>query len=439
MSIVTIEEVRKTVLDQAYFRGGNVDIPAAGTTTDYYTLEIAGWWVAKEADRPCNIEVLYQGSLQAETGLNVGRWDVITHFAPRPIPERSGFSLTVNTTNFAPRFELAVELVFEDGERRPWATIQGCQQPLAPAFQPDIQALMVYGLGRSGTTLFMQLVGWHPEIVIEQHFPYETRSALYWLHQARVLATPSTDPDDSGRLHQYFMNSEAVRRNPFNQHPFIDRPAVREWYGNEYTNDLFAFSLQSIEKFYRRVALDQGKPAVRYFAEKASFGPMADWSSQMVWELYPGSKEIFLVRDFRDQFCSTRSFRMKKGRDLAMLFDGMTVEEFINYNRRRLNTLRQNWQHRQSRAFLLHYEDLVLRPQETLAAIYNYLEVDYSPALVEKTLAHVAVETHDTRQHKTTASVGSSIGRWKTDLDEPLKALINDRLGESLAAFGYEV
>jgi hypothetical protein len=81
---------------------------------------------------------------------------------------------------------------------------------------------------------------------------------------------------------------------------------------------------------------------------------------------------------------------------------------------------------------LVRYEDLVERPQATLGAILAYLGI----------AAATAGSTSDSMsgipsEHVTAASVGGSVGRWKSELSPSEAAHANWVLRAFLARFGY--
>lgn len=439
MNIIEIVEVIRSGLDPDLYLGGNVDIPTTNTLLDEYNLEIAGWCVPKN-NVPLKIEVLYDGGLQVETEMNVVRPDVIAHFAPQQIPEKSGFSLIIKTLHLAPNFELTVNLVSPEDGRTNWATIKGTQIPVAPDFKPGIQPVMIYGPGRSGSTWLMNLLGLHPEIVIDPHHPYEVFSMTYWLHLARVLAAPADLENSAHSDETYFTTPYWVGSNPYNRSPIVDQTEVKNWFRQEYVNELFAFSLQSIENFNRKLAIAQDKPNTRYFAEKYLIGPGIDWVPQLVWQLYPNTKEIFLIRDFRDWFCSIRSFNLKRGfNEFDYQNERKNEWEFIELVRNRSTWLLANWQQRKNKAFLLRYEDLVRQPQENLVEVFKYLELEATPAFIEEILQRTSGNSLELQQHKTSKDLNSSVGRWKQDLNPDLQEILNREFAEILTGFGYEV
>jgi len=444
MNIIEIVEVSKLPLDPELYFGGNVDIPVAGSVTEEYNLEIAGWCLPKN-NRQVQIEILYSGSLQAETGLNLVRDDVNAHFTSQqiPVPEKTGFSIGFKTFHLARNFELTVDLVLPDKDKREKRTtiakIKGTQVPLTPTFKPTIQPIMVYGPGRSGSTWVMNLLGMHPEVVIDPHHPYEVFGMTYWLQLARILGSPADLKNSATPDAAYLTNPNWVGSNPYNRSPMIDPPAVKHWFRQQYVNDLVDFSLRSIENFNHSLAVSQNKPRARYFAEKYLIGSEIDWVPQQVWQLYPHAKEIFLVRDFRDWFCSLRSFNLKRGFENFGEYSNLTEAEFVELVRKRSSWLLANWEFRKNKSFLLRYEDLVAKPRETLRSVFSYLELDASPAFIEDILQRSSGNTAELQQHKTSQDLNSSVGRWKRDLNPELQATLNREYAEILTGFGYKI
>ena len=89
----------------------------------------------------------------------------------------------------------------------------------------------------------------------------------------------------------------------------------------------------------------------------------------LMWELYPSAKEIFLVRDFRDMACSILAFDRKRGFAGFGRPDGAATRSTCAMELREmaLDLRKQLGHDRRDRAHLVRYEDLVLRPIETVA------------------------------------------------------------------------
>ena len=289
----------------------------------------------------------------------------------------------------------------------------------------------------------MKMFASHPEIVVFRRFPYEYSVAKYWMHMLRVLTEPasledSADPDTlQGDLHW-------VGHNPFHDATVSERPELAGWLGRDYVERMATFCQSAIEEWYARVARTQEQHEPAYFAEK--MGP--SYLPLLTRELYPKSKEVVLVRDFRDVACSMREFDA-----------GRTYSQFDPLNRGSANSeipapldtevfaIQNTWRTRRDHAHLVRYEDMVMQPDETLAALLEYVEVDSSPQTVEQLLSQgdqdlpeLPGATGDPAlvdTHRTIADPKDTIGRWRKDGGDSREDLYWDAFGKVLEEFGY--
>ncbi len=158
----------------------------------------------------------------------------------------------------------------------------------------------------------------------------------------------------------------------------------------------------------------------------------------MLWDLYPNAKEILLVRDVRDMLCSIFAFNKQRGFDAFGRESTSSDEEFVSQLGKTYDQIVATWHARSDRAHLLRYEDLILKPTETLADILRYLNVDASAATIQGMLDSVAEDSAVQADHRTAGSPAASVGRWKQDLDPKLRDLCLEVCGSSMAALGYE-
>src|SRR3954453_17583853 len=90
------------------------------------------------------------------------------------------------------------------------------------------------------------------------------------------------------------------------------------------------------------------------------------------------------------------------------------------------------WRLWQEESFLLRYEALLQDPEETIAALFAYLGVESSPGTVATVLeAARELDPETKRHHQTARDDRASIGRWKADLDDRLKAAAGEAFGEA--------
>jgi hypothetical protein len=193
------------------------------------------------------------------------------------------------------------------------------------------------------------------------------------------------------------------------------------------------------------LAQSQEQQVPVYFAEKHM------WPQDipvLARELYPDAKEVFLVRDFRDMAASILAFDRKRGFPGFGRPDNITDEQYMRGDLRQMALdMRTSWQSREAHAHLLRYEDLVLEPEKTLAALLAYLQLDASPPMTQHMLEIGGQPLPDlpgtsitprsfVDQHRTTDDLKSSIGRWRQSGDE-FRDLCDEVFGDVLSDFGY--
>ena len=346
----------------------------------------------------------------------------------------SGFRTQVNLVEAPLDFELKLSAVHDDGQRTPFATMRGERSRLGLGNRALLQPLLVTTLGRTGSTWLMRLLGQHQSIVTYRPFELEPRAGSYWVQVFKALSDPKsflqpllvTEP-----VGQWWLGSDTT--GPVRKIPDAE---VVNCLGGTGVRSLAAFCQGQIEALYRAVVAAGGLAGGTYFAEKCLAG--APVVRQMLCEWYPGAKEVVLVRDPRDIFCSIESFNAKRGY-LAFARDRLHDEvEYIRMLMRVTNQLFHVWQERPGAVHLLRYEDLVRDPLRTLSAVLAYLEIPSGAELVEEILQRASVETPAMRHHRTSDKPADSVGRWRRELGANLRELFVSELGETLNLLGYE-
>jgi hypothetical protein len=253
------------------------------------------------------------------------------------------------------------------------------------------------------------------------------RPAKYWMHLLKVLAEPANHLE-SAHWGNFSDNFWWAGHHPFYTSPVTDHPELRQWFGKEYVEQLTSFSQQSIEAFYTRLAAAQGQGQPRYFAEKA-YPDHVPW---LLWELYPGMREIILVRDFRDMVASIYATNAKRGSADFGRSEAGGDAEYIRTLAGHARRLFESWSRRSSAAHLVRYEDLILEPTRTLRGLLEYLSLDTSTASIEELLESARPDTAELQQHRTAPDVEASIGRWRRDLDPVAQAICQEAFGDIL-------
>jgi hypothetical protein len=211
---------------------------------------------------------------------------------------------------------------------------------------------------------------------------------------------------------------------------------MEEWLENDAVENLAALCQTQIEAFYLEVARRSGKRDVRYFAEKFLLDPTL---LDLTTEIFPGARELILVRDFRDRLSSVFAWNEKRGDHgfghEAEMSKAEYLAERVNADAEGLLSRRRR---KGESAHLVRYEDLILEPQRTLKGILEFLDVDAGAEAVIETLRLANRPNELLDGHRTVSDPTQTIGRWRRDLPPDLAAECNEILAPVLAEFGYE-
>jgi hypothetical protein len=392
-----------------------LDYPQPGPV-DGYGFEAFGWVVSDAGIT--DVEFVHDGVVVASCELTVSRPDVAGIYGGS---SHVGFWQALGTVGLAPEFTLWVRAVFRDGHREMFAMIRGAQQ-LTAAFDASSQPIMVNALGRSGGALLMRMLAEHPDVIVEQRFPYETRVLSYWMHFLRVLAAPVdaaqdapfwSDPNRLPPFPYFSLNPTAGAIPP-------EQPTLDRWYGVDQVEELARVAQAAVESFYREYAGARNRALPPFFGEIMVPAGHCRWTAKL---LYPRAREVFLVRDPRDILASVLAFTARRG----VAYPGHewvgSDEQYVGSIRVYLSEFADWWKRRSRYSSLVRYEDLVRSPTETLGAMLAALELDSSPRIVDSLVAAGNHVSGDVTAHRTSPDGPSSIGRWERDLDLRLKAL----------------
>jgi hypothetical protein len=274
----------------------------------------------------------------------------------------------------------------------------------------------------------MQMLAGHSGIAVHPPFDEEPRVATYWVEVLRALVRPQSwmrqiAPTGPLNGEWWLGNQEPVPRRLRSQ-------PLQEWLADEAVEELAAFAQSRIEAVYRHIETDQGKSGATHFAEKVR----NDFVPDLVWEMYPEAREVVLVRDPRDVLTSILAAARKRGTqpvpdDPHSWVDGQFTGRIL--------AVLESWRRRAGRAHLVRYEDLMMHPRETLAAVTGYVGITGDDAAVDGMLAAAGRRLPGMDEHRTSADVESSIGRWRRDLAPELVEACEQSVGAALQAWGY--
>ena len=413
-----------------------IDTPVEGGTSDAWAVRVHGH-ILGAAGPVQEVEAVVPGLVVASGQPELPSPEVAARHPDLPWAAECGFTLLVNTLILRRKFEFRLRATLADGSRSEVALISGQRRLLETGYEPRLQPLLVNSFGRTGTTLLMRMLAAHPGVVAYDRPPYEARGGKYWLHVLKTLAAP-TDRPQAGRGADGVPPRTAGGGGQSLLLRRVRRLARR---GGLVRFDLRRRAGRLLPAQHRRLvpghrrAQGQAREPLVYFAEKH----FPDAYPRLLRELYPGARELFLVRDFRDMIASMLAYNARKGSNDFGRDKAGSDEAWLTYLHQNFLVLRAAWRDRGEPGSLVRYEELVRDPAATLPPLLTALGLDATPETVRRLIAAAAPDAPELRGHGTAGSPEASIGRWRTDLSPELRAATEETFGDLLQEFGYEV
>jgi hypothetical protein len=408
------------------------DTPQPGAARDSYAFDLRGWAVGARSPAS-EVLLLRDGNLIRRLPVELERPDVAASHPELPGAERSGFFGTFSALTLEPRFELQLDLLLEDGTRLALAVVRGQRTPLVSPFTPRLQPLVLTTLGRTGSTAVVRMLAAHPGIVAYRPFEHEPRVATYWMEVFGALSDPAgyrRQLSPTGTIDGTWWLGD---RTPLPRR--IHDPVLDPLLESTAIGELAAFAQQRIERLYTEVATAQGRPHASHFVEKYR----ADIVPELMLELYPGAREVVLVRDFRDMVASMFAYNDKRGRQGFSRDRAASDRDYVvDIVSPSVAAIADAWRRRSGTACLLRYEDLVLRPEDIVPSLLGHLGLDAGPGAVESLVSSFTEHDTGSEGHRTISDPRESIGRWRRDLPDEVAAACAGAFGPALETFGYE-
>ena len=429
MPLVEITRVEQVEGGGGPLVGCRLDGPKPQTRSSLYGFELVGWVLA-EAGPVEKVEVMQEGRVVGEAAPGEARADIAAAFPGVPHAEECGFRVPIGALDLRQEFELSVVARGPGDMRARIADVGGERATLPAGGEGLIQPLMVNTIGRSGSTWLVWLLSCISEAVAFSPWARDARVGTYWTSVMQALSRPQSYLAQlvPGPLEQrYWWNDRADLRFGVGGDPELEA-----WLGGEAIESLVDLCRSRIDAFYARLGEDGERP--RYFVEK--YLPY-QLTPDLLSEMYPGAREVILVRDFRDMLCSVIAFNRKRGYQAFGRADVGSDAEYVettvaNSARRLLRRRRE----RGGEAHLVRYEDLIQEPEETVAGMMRFLGLDAGEEAVAAVLGRAAKGSLE--EHRTTSKASESIERWKRDLSPELARVCAEVLDPMLTEFGYE-
>jgi len=267
----------------------------------------------------------------------------------------------------------------------------------------------ILGAQRSGTTMLRLMLNNHPNLAV----PHET-GFIVPFYQNLSSYSPISDKKNLERLIDDISEFHHVKKGNL----ITDKSKICSYPIDSYSELVNAIMLECAYK--------SGK--TRWGDKTPSYTSEFD----VLWKIFPNCKYIHLVRDGRDVVLSQRR---------------------VSWGSKSMPRLAEEWQWKTTichkigsvlpdSCFLeIKYEDLVLKTQETLKQICDFLEEPYADSLLEyhKT-AKSSVPSESLQWHRNSIKPPdpSKLYEWKNKLSLADRIIFEQVAGPTLELFGYE-
>ncbi len=268
-------------------------------------------------------------------------------------------------------------------------------------------------IGRTGSTMLMNLLGTSEQIKFDKQYPFENRIFSNLLQIVKMF--------------QADFNQEAPHNFVIDKDRFFSTVAFVD-------NELFEkneFSRKAFKLLFEAAVLDNSiinKYDKLYYAEKTPY------SSQIETLLGQfNKKHIFLYRDPRAVIVSSNKFNKKRG---FLDFWWEEGDNYYIYLQRNIKYFKEQLEKaikfkNSNDIFVVKYEDMV----ENLSGISD--ELNHWLGLTESRIDYRKVS--QIKYHMTNNNSSDSVEAWKKELDRESLDFINSEIGPLLKKCGYEL
>lgn len=298
------------------------------------------------------------------------------------------------------------------------------------------EAVYLCGVERSGTTLLRNLLDNHSQLSV---LPSE---GTYYTHLAKKMnAIPAID-------RKAFLCQEWLWRLVTSDHqppywllgrstetgsPYVDfaRSFLTWWdHAAKHLSQLTSWPSLVVQLAWADSCHQvSGNQAATLWVDKT---PRNEMYLQEIWQSLPKAKIIYIARN---------PMAIINSRKRMDAFAGTPTKYFIQQLRQSLQQILPLQQKADPRLLVLHYEDLVVKPTETLQRIAQFLDIKYEPGLLVPTIKGQVTNSNSSfaRTEKAGSILLEKTKQEQMDLTEIELDLLYAAVGKEARSFGYEM
>jgi len=277
--------------------------------------------------------------------------------------------------------------------------------------------LLVRTFGRTGSTLLMQILGTNPAVFFERQYPFEHRYLSYAYQMSKLVMLPA-NANKNWNNNNIFQGTESfVGQLPYPTTTDLERDTL--------SRDLFVSIWESFSRNMKSVnGVNDSNNC--FYAEKSPH-VVSDLATELL-----GARNIYLLRDPRDELVSIKSFNKKRGFNSFGWLEEDTDKSYAIRMCKRRKRFMQDFVSSSDEYTRLNirYEDLINDGKTEVARLSEWLglELNFKAANADKEIRN---------RHMTSRNYSESVGRWKSELDAEVQELFIDQLGDELDQLGY--
>ncbi|AEG50348.1 hypothetical protein Sphch_2705 [Sphingobium chlorophenolicum L-1] len=381
-------------------------------------FRVAGWFVSSlELENDLIIRVGNQDICSMRMGK---RADVGNKLAKDSNLKAYGFDDFVNALWFAESFSFTAWATTPDGVEIPVFFAEGQIQRLEKNIERAAQPLYVVSMGRSGSTLLMNLLRSIQGIATSATYPHEFMQSI-WLARS-VAQMANTANHGLYSQEDLWVPAKTVGPSPFLHPAYIDQSKIAA-----YANDAFLMGSMSALEIARKAYRSDGCSSSTWFAEKCQPSAIVNL---LRW-VYPHSRFIFLIRHPADVFLSRVDFRAGRG-DTTFAFDGISdpfgliaLKDDVD------NMLQLIGQLPSDRILTVKYENLIADQATEIQSIRSFLNLP-----TNSTLDVYIADVESGGRHRTSKQ-NDGVDRWRAQLPSDLIFSIQNSCQAFADCFDY--